>query len=197
MERRRRRSVARGAASVRSRLFARKREGLRTWYGTRVLRGVAIALFQWALLVLGPCLAFAAWRSAQARAIVGAVIAEERPRRALRLATLLLLHAIAAAVVLVRRDLPLANAFVVLAFGAALALLSPGFGDAIAGEDGVRRGWHARGYGELEEWRLTGDHLRFRLFGEWTAVPLPPAAQTRVREKLVALVPDRESPFKD
>lgn len=88
---------------------------------------------------------------------------------------------------------------VLLCLGSALLLVftTPGAHDAVLGEGGVQRGWHARRFESLEEWRLTGDHLRFRLFGEWTSVPCPPEHQFRLRSKLVQLVPDRESPFQD
>jgi hypothetical protein len=59
----------------------------------------------------------------------------------------------------------------------------------------VQRGWHARRLEELEEWRLTGEHLRFRLFGEWTAVPLAPEHHAAMRARLVACCAERESPF--
>lgn len=88
---------------------------------------------------------------------------------------------------------------VVLCLGCALLLVfsTPTSRTAILGEGGVQRGWHARRFEALEEWRLTGDHLRFRLFGEWTSVPCPPDHQAALRAKLVQLVPERESPFQD
>jgi hypothetical protein len=88
---------------------------------------------------------------------------------------------------------------VILCSGSALllAFVSPSTSTAVLGEFGVQRGWHARRFESLEEWRLTGDHLRFRLFGEWTAVPCPPERQVALRAKLLALVPERESPFQD
>ncbi|MCY2959738.1 MAG: hypothetical protein NTY35_06195 [Planctomycetota bacterium] len=88
---------------------------------------------------------------------------------------------------------------VILCLGSALLLVytTPSSKTAVLGEGGVQRGWHARRFESLEEWRLTGDHLRFRLFGEWTSVPCPPDRQADLRAKLVQLVPDRESPFQD
>lgn len=88
---------------------------------------------------------------------------------------------------------------VVLCLGTALLLVytTPTARTAVLGEGGVQRGWHARRFEALEEWRLTGDHLRFRLFGEWTSVPCPPDHQAELRAKLVQLVPERESPFQD
>lgn len=88
---------------------------------------------------------------------------------------------------------------VILCLGFALLLVytTPTSRTAILGEGGVQSGWHARRFEALDEWRLTGDHLRFRLFGEWTSVPCPSEHQGKLRAKLVELVPDRESPFQD
>ncbi len=88
---------------------------------------------------------------------------------------------------------------ILLCLGCALLLVftTPTSRTAVLGEGGVQRGWHARRFESLEEWRLTGDHLRFRLFGEWTSVPCPPDHQAALRAKLVQLVPERESPFQD
>jgi hypothetical protein len=92
-------------------------------------------------------------------------------------------------------ELPAVTCAALVVLGIAVAILSPGSGDAVCGEEGVQRGWHARRLGELEEWRLAGSHLRFRLFGEWTAVPLAPEHHAAMRARLVAACPERESPF--
>ncbi|QDU66894.1 hypothetical protein [Engelhardtia mirabilis] len=76
-----------------------------------------------------------------------------------------------------------------------LVIVRPSFDDRVCGSLGLRAGWHVLAHDELEEWRLIGEHLRFRLFGEWVAVPLPVEHQVAVRERLVALVPERESAF--
>ncbi len=44
---------------------------------------------------------------------------------------------------------------------------------------------------------MTGDHLRFKERGEWTAVDLPRALQPAVRARLVRLIPERENRFHD
>ena len=75
--------------------------------------------------------------------------------------------------------------------------LGAGFQDAVLGDCGVQRGWLSRRFEELEEWRLAGDHLRFRLQGEWTSVPCPPERQAGLRAELLRLNPQRESPFRD
>ena len=79
---------------------------------------------------------------------------------------------------------------VVPALGAlAVALLVwwrlPSPKDATLGQNGVGRGFEGRAWSELEEWRLTGEHLRFRLHGEWTSAPCPVDDQPRVRAWLV------------
>jgi len=53
-----------------------------------------------------------------------------------------------------------------------------------------------RRFEDLEEWRLTGDHLRWKLFGEWQACEVPSAESESLRTKLEQLIPDRESRFR-
>jgi len=77
----------------------------------------------------------------------------------------------------------------------AVHFLRPGADDRVCGDRGVRHGWSVRGFDELEEWRLIGDHLRFRLHGEWTAVDLASERQAPVLERLRAVAGDRESAF--
>ena len=130
---------------------------------------------------------------------VGRVLAEERPGRGLRRwgsSALLLL--IVAAILVARPDVR------VLQFTALLMLPSlglvwfgTGFQAAVLGEVGVQRGWLSRRFDELEEWRLAGDHLRFRLLGEWTSVPCPQERQAELRAQLQRVNPVRESPFRD
>lgn len=153
----------------------------------------ALVLLAAPLLGLGLAVAIAV--VGRARATVGPVLAAERPGRRWRRGALLLLHLGAFALVLALGDLPPAPIALVLALGAAISLLLPGFGDAVLGEHGVQRGLHARRFEDIEEWRLTGDHLRFRLFGEWTSVPLAPEHHAAMRARLVAACPERESPF--
>lgn len=146
-------------------------------------------------------LAFAAavtWiLAARAQAKTGPVIAADRPGRSMRVGVLVVLLLAVLAWVVVTREIPLVPASIAVLLAILTVVLTPGVDDAASGEEGVRRGWHGRSFAELEEWRLTGDHLRFRLFGEWTSVPLPSAEQPRIRERLLKLVPERESPFQD
>jgi hypothetical protein len=97
---------------------------------------------------------------------------------------------------LARADVPLLWSLPTLGLAALFLLVSPSALDRVTGRQGVRRGWYVRGFGELEEWRVTGDHLRFRLRGLWEAVPLARERQAEVEARLRALAPDRESRFK-
>ncbi|HEV8111154.1 MAG TPA: hypothetical protein VGR31_00110 [Planctomycetota bacterium] len=134
----------------------------------------------------------------RARAASGRPILAERPGLWLRRALLVGPQLVVLGVVLVRGDLASdGEAEWCLLLAALLAWLSPGSADAVLGETGVRRGWFARRFEDLEEWRLTGDHLRFRRDGEWTSVPCPPAQHVRVREMLLAANAAAESRFQD
>lgn len=79
---------------------------------------------------------------------------------------------------------------------AAVVLARPAGGRA-CGARGVRSGSWSHAYGDLEEWRLTGDHLRFRVGAVWRAAALPRGLHPEVREVLVALVGERESRFRE
>ena len=149
------------------------------------------------LVLLGAGLATTIALVAHARRAIGAPIASEKP--GLRNRRLLLIGAQGAVLALValRGELPLPLVTACLTLAAAITWLAPGFKDAACGETGVQRGWYARRFENLEEWRMTGEHLRFRLFGQWTSVPVPPNEQPRIREKLLHLNPTRESRFKD
>ncbi len=128
---------------------------------------------------------------------VGPVVASERASR-LWLRSALTFTALPVAAVIVHwEDLPAALALASLAVSVALFVASPLAQDADVGERGVRRGWSAREFAQLEEWRLTGEHLRWRLRSEWFACRVPVELQASVRTRLQAVCPDRESPFRD
>lgn len=91
--------------------------------------------------------------------------------------------------------LPLGFALPALLLGLFIALVAPSSEDAVYGENGVRRGWHARRFDQLEGWRLTGEHLRFLVHGELVAVPIPDAEVAGLRARLEELVPDSQSEF--
>jgi hypothetical protein len=75
-------------------------------------------------------------------------------------------------------------------------LFLPRTGSSVLGAKGVRVGWFSRTFEQLEEWRLTGDHLRVRIAGEWRALLVPVEEHPPLRERLEAICPDRESRFK-
>jgi hypothetical protein len=133
----------------------------------------------------------------RARATTGPPIAVERPGLVLRRVLVAGSQAALLAVLLLRADLPQDAVAENLMLGVLLAWITPGSQDAVLGELGVRRGWSARRFDELREWRLTGEHLRFRLAGEWTSVPCPPAQQPRVRGLLLESNAAAESRFPD
>ncbi len=132
-----------------------------------------------------------------ARLKVGPVVAADRRdanrRRVVMTVTLLA----ALGWVVVSRQIDWKPVVLCVASAILLVFTTPSSTTAVLGLGGVQRGWHARRFESLEEWRLTGDHLRFRLFGEWTSVPCPKDHQAGLRAKLEQLVPDRESAFQD
>lgn len=146
-----------------------------------------------AALILAPVIAGALALRASASARVGSPL-HRSPRSRPRYAELVLLALLAILVVLVG-DAPTASALTVLALAALLLLASPTADEGVLGEQGVRSGWHAARYGELDEWRLTGEHLRWRLGPTWRSVPLPPESHAGLRARLAELAPGRESKF--
>lgn len=158
----------------------------------------SLSIGAWTALALGaPALAFLAFAARRAAVKLGAIVVKEDPRS---IPQLLRWFALAAALAALAAtwseqgdDAWLWSA--TLALAAALLLLSPGPHRQRLGERGVQRGWDARGFDELEEWRVSGDHLRFKVDGEWTAARAPAALHAELREKLRRLRPDHESRF--
>jgi hypothetical protein len=133
----------------------------------------------------------------RAQSTVGTVLAAQRPGRWTRR---VLLGAPAATLLvyeMMSGRLPDELVLESLLLAVLIVWVTPGFEDAVLGEYGVQRGWSSRRFEDLEEWRLAGDHLRFRLHGEWTSVPCPPAEQVGLRETLLAANAAGESRFKD
>ncbi|MBK7645295.1 MAG: hypothetical protein IPJ19_20015 [Planctomycetes bacterium] len=130
---------------------------------------------------------------------VGPVLAGVRPGRGLRRAAgsagIVCVFGALLAAGADRRVLEFAGLLLAPALG--LVWFGQGFGDALLGEWGVQRGWFSRRYEELEEWRLAGDHLRFRLHGEWTSVPCPPERQAALLQTLGRVNPGAQSAFRD
>jgi hypothetical protein len=135
--------------------------------------------------------------NARAAKRVGPRILVVRRRMAWRYAFLAGVALIGLGCLLVEAPIPSAQlpAAAVLGLSAALLALQPGFADSRCGERGVQIGWHALRYEDLPEWRLTGDHLRWRLGEIWVACDLPVAQHEAMRTKLEQLAPGRESRF--
>jgi len=158
----------------------------------------SVSIGAWTVLVLGvPALGFLALASRRAAGKLGAIVVKEDPRS---VPQILRWFAVAAALAALAAtwseqgdDSWLWGATLALAVG--LLLLSPGPHRQRLGERGVQRGWDARRFDELEEWRVSGDHLRFKVDGEWTAARAPAALHAELREKLRRLRPDHESRF--
>lgn len=127
---------------------------------------------------------------------VGPVVASERASRFWLRSALTVTALAVAAVVVHWEDLPGVLALASLGVSTALFASSPLAQDADVGERGVRRGWSAREFAQLEEWRLTGEHLRWRLRGEWFACRVPVELHASVRARLQAACAERESPFR-
>jgi hypothetical protein len=150
----------------------------------------------WAAVgLLAAASAGAAAIACRARANVGRARVVERQRRRGKLAMLAAIAATAVGVAVGAGELPRAELLTMLALCACVVASSPSFGDSILGERGVRRGWVARRFEQVEEWRLTGEHLRWKAAGEWLACRAPAELHGELREKLSKLCPGRESPF--
>lgn len=140
------------------------------------------------------CVGLAAWNAFNRRRIGGPRVVVLR-RRGFRLAALVALALVALWLALAPTVVPKLPGLVALALGMLAIAIGPGFDDSVVAEHGVRRGFHARRFEELEEWRLIGDHLRWKLHGVWVASDLPKDQHAAMRETLVKLCPDRESRF--
>lgn len=125
------------------------------------------------------------------RAIDGAAGRGPGRRRALGLAGLALL----AVASVVTPGVSTVFALLVLAAVASLLLASPVPGDTVVGTRGVRAGFLACSMERLDEWRLTGEHLRWRLGERWYACDLPKELHEETRAQLQGLAPGRESRF--
>ena len=133
-------------------------------------------------------------RSSRARS-VGAVLFERREPRALCPVLLAILCGLAI-VALRMPEFPTAEAVMTLLLGAILVVVIPDPTDRACGDKGVVSGWTTVEYTAVAEWRLTGQHLRFRVAEEWTAVEVPRESRQKLRTTLENLIPERESRFK-
>jgi len=123
---------------------------------------------------------------------------ERVQHRAPRLGSRLLLVPLALLLFLVLRVEPpeTPSLLALLVASGACLWIQPRRADEARGSAGVQVGWRARRYEQLEEWRLTGDHLRFRLGGAWVAVGVPREAQAELRDRLESACPEQESAFR-
>jgi len=157
------------------------------------------ALTEWLLAGTGVVLAaaalgVAAWMARATRTVGAPLLNRPASRRSHLLWILALLGT--GALVVVSDLVPTPSALLVLGAAAALVASLPRSGDSVFGESGVRSGWLARRFPELEEWRLTGDHLRWRVGPRWFSSAVPPGHHGELRERLERECPDRESAFR-
>ena len=128
---------------------------------------------------------------------LGTVLTRERGARGPRIAVAVVLLAAAALRLLADGGLaPLWLDLSMVGLGLALTWIHPAPSDRTCGERGVRAGWTVLAFAEFAEWRLTGDHLRFRAAdGEWQAVGLPAERHAALRARLESDAAGRESRF--
>jgi hypothetical protein len=157
-------------------------------------RELELALRSLAIVLGGATLVLVAWRARLAAARGTPRVVVLAPRR-LRWAYLAAAALTAAWLLAANPGVPVVPALSVLVLAALLVSLAPGSEDSLLGSHGVQHGWHARRFADLEEWRLTGDHLRWRLFDEWLAAHAPAELHAELRAQLTAANAGRESRF--
>jgi hypothetical protein len=162
------------------------------------LEVLVLFLLAWAWAGCAVAALVALGSRARASRRLGEPLAWERPSRYGRLAAGGGLLAVVAVVGLAGLGpVQTPAALLVVALALLCVALHPSSGERVCGSEGVQVGWESATFGELEEWRLTGDHLRFRLGGHWLAVPLPARLHADVRARLEERAPGRESRFSD
>lgn len=146
------------------------------------------------LLVQGTAFLLVWGRVRSARGSVGRPLHGVRAKRDRRLAQGLAILTVTVAATLA---LPPAAGWVLAAGSIALLLtwlaLEPR--DELVGADGARQGWNASSYGDVESWRLIGEHLRWKRDGQWFAASLPVDLHGEVRKILEARAPGREDAY--
>lgn len=135
-----------------------------------------------AALLLAGLAAAAAFR-ARGAAVVGEVLYRAGRGVRSRLATTVAIAALGT-LALGGDASPGAGGALLLALTTAGVWLLPREREVVCGERGLRSGWTAVAFAELEEWRLVGAHLRYRLRGRWRAVEVPPALHPALRVRL-------------
>lgn len=153
-----------------------------------------VPLFGFACCVLAAATLGALLFARRARQALGTTLCRAGRGRTVRVAVLALVAASGLGLARSAGQLPWPVA-AALCLAVAGTLVRPGGDEEACGTEGVRRGWTVRSFAALEEWRLVGEHLRFRVGGRWLAVRLPREHQGATRERLQALAPGRESPL--
>jgi len=147
-------------------------------------------------LLLSVAFVISTLREVRGARTLGKLVSRSCPGRGRRQLAVAFLCLLGGVVLIADTGVPTLPALQVLLLGGLMLMWTPGLRDSALGEGGVRAGWFVRPFAELEEWRLTGDHLRWRLFGEWQACEVPPDERESLRTKLEQLIPDRESRFR-
>ena len=155
-----------------------------------------VLLFAFTNLVLAGAIVASCFVHLQERSRVGEVLDRVRGGRTMRIVVALLVLGVQAYATVEGEHLHRGLSLPLLGLALGFVLLRPSRGDRVCGTRGVRCGWSVLSHRDLEEWRLNGDHLRFRLRGEWESVGLPHGLHERVEPHLREVAPDRESPFK-
>lgn len=147
-------------------------------------------------MLLSTVTLFVVVREAHGTLSLGRIVTRVRPGRQRRWLAVAAMAAVVGATAVGDLGVEVSLAFSVLSAAAVMLLFTSGLRDTVFAEHGVRSGWFVRRFKDLEEWRLTGDHLRWKLFGEWQACEVPLAQQADLRARLEQLIPDRESRFR-
>lgn len=147
-------------------------------------------------LLLSLVMVIAVVQDARGALRLGRIETRAQPGRGRRYYAVAVILLLGAALVIFDTGVPLSPALQVLAPAVMLTLLTPGLRDTALGEHGVRSSWYVRRFEELEEWRLTGEHLRWKLHGDWQAVAVPAERLDALRTTLETVAGDRESRFR-
>jgi len=147
-----------------------------------------------ALLAVG--LALCVRLRLRARRTLGAVIHRQPAGRGERLRGATVLVAAASVALATLHGEAVGLALVALALALGIVWFVPREAEGACGSEGVWRGWVAVPLAALEEWRLVGDHLRFRVAEAWHALELPREKQAGLRAALEERAGERESPFR-
>jgi hypothetical protein len=154
-----------------------------------------IFLAAWAGLGIGIAAAVTVRR--QATLYVGEVLHRESPAAVtqFRIAALVGVGA-ALSCALASGELSLGLSLPTLALTTLLIWLLPVAAAGQIGRFGVQKGWAVHGHNELQEWRLTGEHFRFRVDDRWFALALPASRHALLEAELELHAPERRSSYR-